>query len=62
MTIRHAIWKVSSKPEPLQPALLVNEQQLEDMIVAAPQILSDQWMLIGRQEITGQAGELTCSR
>ncbi|WP_199555098.1 endonuclease NucS domain-containing protein [Sandaracinobacteroides hominis] len=29
---------------------------MEDMIVAAPRILSDEWMLIGRQERTGLGG------
>jgi RecB family endonuclease NucS len=32
---------------------LVSEQLLEEMIVAAPRLLSDEWMLIGRQEYTG---------
>ena len=56
MTIHHAIWTVGQKPEPLARALLPSEKQLEDMIVAAPQILSDSWMLIGRQERTAYGG------
>ena len=32
----------------LQPAYLPTERLLEDMIVSAPAILDDQWMLIGR--------------
>ena len=31
---------------------------LEDMIVADPRILSDEWMLIGRQEDTGYGGRI----
>jgi hypothetical protein len=58
MTIRHAIWKVGIKPEPLSHSALPSEAQLEDMIVAAPSIISDQWMLIGRQVDTGFGGRL----
>lgn len=56
MPIRHAIWKVASQPEPLAESSLVTEQLLEDMIVAAPRMLSEEWMLIGRQEDTGFGG------
>jgi hypothetical protein len=58
MPVKHAIWKVGSQPAPLVPTTLLNEQQLEDMIVAAPQILSSEWMLIGRQEHTGLGGRI----
>jgi hypothetical protein len=58
MAIKHAIWKVGSQPSALSSATLVNEQQLEDMIVSAPQILSNEWMLIGRQEQTGLGGRI----
>lgn len=58
MPIKHAIWKVATQPTPLATATLLNEQQLEDMIVAAPQILSSEWMLIGRQEQTGMGGRI----
>jgi hypothetical protein len=56
MTIHHAIWTVDQKPEPLVRTTLPSEKVLEDMIVAAPQILSDSWMLIGRQERTAHGG------
>jgi hypothetical protein len=49
MTIRHAIRKVGAKPVGLSSATLMSEKQLEDTIVAAPEILHDQWMLIGWQ-------------
>ena len=53
MTVRHAIWKIGAKPELLPASSLASEQRLEAMIVEAPQILSPEWMLIGRQESTG---------
>jgi RecB family endonuclease NucS len=56
MPIRNAIWTVGPHPQPLLEARLPSERVLEDMIVAAPRILSDEWMLIGRQERTGAGG------
>jgi len=56
MPIRNAIWTVGDAPQPLAEARLPSERVLEDMIVAAPRILSDEWMLIGRQERTGNGG------
>jgi len=58
MPIRHAIWKVGSTPAPLTVTHLASEQALEDMIVRDPRILSSEWMLIGRQEITPFAGRI----
>ncbi len=58
MPVKHAIWKVGEQPEPLVITTLVNEQQLEEMIVRAPRILSSEWMLIGRQEQTGFGGRI----
>lgn len=58
MTIHHAIWAVGQRPELLPRAVLPSEQALEDMIVAAPQMLSDSWMLIGRQERTAHGGRI----
>src|SRR6266540_3863378 len=46
MPIRHAIWKVAAPPQPLAESSLTTEKLLEDMIVAAPRLLSDEWMLI----------------
>ena len=57
MPIYHSVWRVGQPPTRLQEATL-SEQLLEDMIVAAPEILSDQWMVIGRQEITGLGGRI----
>lgn len=61
MPIKHAIWSVGTKPTPLALGRLASELQLEEMIVADPAILSPEWMLIGRQEITRLPGGSTCS-
>lgn len=58
MPIRNAIWKVGAQPQQLGESILVSEAALEDMIVAAPSILSDQWMLIGRQENISFGGRI----
>jgi len=58
MPILTALWKVAPQPQPLAESSLVKEQLLEDMIVAAPRMLSDEWMLIGRQEDTGLGGRI----
>src|SRR5437588_1661151 len=58
MPIRTAIWRVAAQPEQLAESSLAKEQLLEDMIVAAPRLLSDEWMLIGRQEDTGFGGRI----
>jgi hypothetical protein len=58
MPIKHAIWNIGPKPTPLQTTMLLNEQQLEEMIITAPEILSGEWMLIGRQEQTGLGGRI----
>ena len=58
MPIQHAIWKVAEKPVSLTISSLVSEQQLEEMIIRAPDILSSEWMLIGRQEQTGFGGRI----
>ena len=58
MPIRTALWKVGTQPQPLNESLLAKEQLLEDMIVNAPRMLSDEWMLIGRQEDTGLGGRI----
>jgi hypothetical protein len=58
MPIQHAIWTVSDVPKPLTACRLPNEQLLEDMIIRDPRILSTEWMLIGRQEITGFGGRI----
>ncbi len=58
MPIQHAIWQVGDTPAPLTVTNLGSEQLLETMIVNDSRILSSQWMLIGRQEITGFGGRI----
>src|SRR5512136_690938 len=58
MPIKTALWKVGPKPQQLAESSLAKEQLLEEMIVATPRLLSDEWMLIGRQEDTGFGGRI----
>ena len=58
MPIQHAIWTVGHEPKPLNTSRLPSEQLLEDMIVRDSRILTSEWMLIGRQEITGFGGRI----
>src|SRR5258708_1756712 len=58
MPIQHSIWRVGQSPIRLNESSLSSEKLLEDMIVAAPEILSDQWMIIGRQEDTAFGGRI----
>lgn len=58
MPIKTALWKVGANPHLLPESSLFKEQLLEDMILAAPSILSNEWMLIGRQEDTGLGGRI----
>jgi len=56
MPIRHAIWTVSDQPKLLSRSRLQSEKKLEDLIVRDPSVLSNDWMLIGRQEVTHHGG------
>lgn len=58
MPIQHAIWQVGNTPAPLKVRTLANEKLLEDMIAHDSRILSSEWLLIGRQERTSEAGIL----
>ena len=58
MPVQHAIWTVEASPHPLAGTRLASETILEDMIVAAPSMLSDEWLLIGRQERTSFGGRV----
>ena len=58
MPIRTAIWRVGPQPQLLVESSLAKEQLLEDMIVADPRVLSDEWMLIGQQEDNGFGGRI----
>lgn len=56
MPIKHGIWRVGEKPTPLAVSSLQTEALLEDMIASEPTILSDGWLLIGRQVRTSNGG------
>ena len=58
MPINHAVWTVDANPQPLPIARLPSEAFLEDMVINRPEILSGEWMLIGRQEQTGFGGRI----
>lgn len=58
MPIKHAIWTVDETPQSLVVSRLPSEAFLEDMVVSRPEILSGEWMLIGRQEPTGFGGRI----
>lgn len=58
MPIQHVIWKVGEEPVALATSRLASEQKLEDMIIRDPRILSGEWLLIGRQELTSHGGRI----
>jgi hypothetical protein len=58
MTIRTSLWKVGAQPLQLIESVLASERLLEEMIISAPKLLSDEWLLIGRQEDTGYGGRI----
>ena len=58
MPIQHAVWTVGAEPRQLSASRLPSEQTLEEMIIRDPRILSSEWMLIGRQEVTGFGGRI----
>ena len=58
MPVNHAIWTVDTNPQPLPHSRLPSEGFLENMIIRRPEILSGEWMLIGRQEHTGFGGRI----
>jgi len=58
MPVQTALWKVGEQPVRLVGAALPSERLLETMILASPQMLSDEWMLIGQQSDTGFGGRV----
>lgn len=58
MPIKTDVWTVGLTPNKLRQSRLASEQLLEEMIINSPSILSDEWMLIGRQENTGMGGRI----
>lgn len=58
MPVQHSIWTVGVEPKALETTRLASEQILEEMIVRDSRVLSSEWMLIGRQEVTSRGGRL----
>ena len=52
MSVKTHLWKVGEKPQVLAESRLATEKLLEEMIAQEPRMLSDEWLLIGRQERT----------
>jgi hypothetical protein len=53
MPIEHEIWKISEQPERLSETSLLNENELEEMISHDVRVLNHDWLIIGRQVLTG---------
>ncbi len=58
MPIRTALWTVDPQPKCLTETNLGKEQLLEEMILAAPRLVSEEWLVIGRQEDTDFGGRI----
>lgn len=58
MPIGQRIWRIAQPPQRLRESTLASEKSLEEMIVAASEIVSDEWMIIGQQEDTGFGGRI----
>lgn len=58
MPVQQSLWTIGKIPLRVATSKLANETQLEDMIIAEPRILSDEWMLIGRQIDTTTGGRV----
>lgn len=56
MPIKTQLWTVSDHPTKMAETKLSSEKHLEQMIVHSPEMLSEQWMLVGQQVITSHAG------
>ena len=52
MAVQHGIWKIGDKPQTLSTVKLESELLLEEQISKDISILSDHWLLIGRQVYT----------
>jgi uncharacterized protein YeaO (DUF488 family) len=56
MPVQQAIWRLGVDSQRLRASKLSSERALEDFIVQDPEILSPNWMLIGRQVQTDYRG------
>lgn len=53
MAVEHGIWKIGETPKALRPIKLDSEALLEEQITKDISIMNSNWMLIGRQVVTG---------
>lgn len=56
MPIQQALWRLGNESTRLRPSKLQSEKALEDYITQDPDILSPNWMIIGRQVQTDYRG------
>ena len=56
---QRSIWRVGQPPQRLPESRLASERELEEMIIAEPEIVSDQWMIIGQRKIPALEGGST---
>lgn len=61
MAISQTIWSLDDRVQ-LQPAELINEKELEDLLAEHIEILNEDWLLIGRQvrTVAGKYIDLLC--
>jgi hypothetical protein len=52
MAIQQGIWKIGEKPQPIKRVVLESEAILEGQMFADINILSNHWLIIGRQVLT----------
>jgi hypothetical protein len=52
MPVKTQLWKLGKKPQILAESQLDTEELLEDMIIQEPRMLSEDWLLVGRQVLT----------
>lgn len=60
MAISQIIWSLDDKEE-LQPAELISESELEDLLAEHIEILNEDWLLIGRRCAHPLESILICS-
>ena len=57
MAVKQTIWSLDDKKE-LPPSSLISENELEDLIFDNISLLSDDWLVVGRQVRTCYGGEI----
>ena len=57
MAVKQTIWSLDEKQE-LPLSSLISEEELEDIIADNISLLSDDWLIVGRQVRTRYGGEI----